>query len=88
MQSFTEVWNIVTDAMKDEFSESFITLWFRSIKLLYLDESIAVFAAKNDFYRDIIENKHKQKIARYLKLTLDYNVDIIIESEENGPVDI
>lgn len=88
MQSFTEVWNIVTDAMKDEFSESFITLWFRSIKLLYLDESIAVFAAKNDFYRDIIENKHKQKIARYLKLTLDYNVEIIIESEENGPIDI
>lgn len=88
MQSFTEVWNIVTEAMKEEFSESFITLWFRSIKLLYLDDSIAVFAAKNDFYRGIIESKHKQKIAKYLKLTLDYNVEIIIESEEQGPVDI
>lgn len=88
MQSFNEVWNIVTDAMKDEFSSSFINLWFGSIKLLYLDEDIAVFGAKNDFYRDIIENKHKDKIAKYLKLTLEYNVDIIIESEERGPVDI
>lgn len=88
MQSFNEVWNIVTDAMKEEFSTSFINLWFGSIRLLYLDEDIAVFGAKNDFYRDIIENKHKDKIAKYLKSTLEYSVDIIIESEEKGPVDI
>lgn len=88
MQSFTEVWNIVTDTMKEEFSESFVNLWFRSLTLLYLDENIAIFSAKNNFYRDIIESKHKQKISKYLKEALDYNVEIVIESEEEGPVDI
>ena len=88
MQSFTEVWNIVTEAMKEEHSESFIKLWFQSLKLLYLDDSIAVFAAKNDFYRGTIENKYKQKLKKYLNLTLGYNVEIIVESEERGPVDI
>lgn len=88
MQSFDEVWACVIDAMTEEFSSSFISLWFAGLKLAFLDENTAVLIAKTNFYRDIIENKHKSKIAKYLQRTLEYDVDIIILSEENGPVDL
>jgi len=91
MQSFTDysdVWNEVIGAMRDEYSNSFISLWFQNIRLLYLDEEVAVFGAKNDFYREMIEKKHKPKIAKYLKQALDYDVEIILESEDKGEIDL
>ena len=88
MQSFDEVWACVIDAMTEEFSSSFISLWFANLKLAFLDENTAVLIAKTDFYRDIIENKHKGKIAKYLKNTLEYDVSIVILSEEEGPHDL
>ncbi len=88
MQSFDEVWACVVEAMSEEFSSSFISLWFANLKLAFLDEKIAVLIAKTNFYRDIIENKHKNKISKYLMKTLEYDVDIVILSEEDGPQDL
>lgn len=88
MQSFDEVWSVVVEAMSEEFSSSFISLWFANLKLAFLDENTAVLIAKNNFYRDIIENKHKNKISKYLKKTLEYDVDIVILSDEEGPYDL
>ena len=88
MQSFDEVWACVVEAMSEEFSSSFISLWFANLKLAFLDENTAVLVAKTNFYRDIIENKHKDKISKYLLKTLEYDVDIVILSEEEGSPDL
>ncbi len=88
MQSYDEVWTVVTEAMTEEFSSAFVSLWFANLKLAFLNEKTAVFIAKNNFYRDIIESKHKAKISKYLMQTLEYNVEIIILSEEEGPHDL
>lgn len=88
MQSFDEVWEVVLDAMTEEFSKPFISLWFSNLKLAFLDKKKAVFIAKTNFYRDTIEEKHKYKIAKYLDYALGYNVEIILLSEEEGPHDL
>lgn len=88
MQSFDEVWSCVINAMSEEYSSSFISLWFANLKLAFLDENTAVLIAKTNFYRDIIENKHKNKISKYLLKTLEYDVDIVILSEEDGDTDL
>ncbi len=88
MQSFDDVWAVVCEAMTEEYSKPFISLWFASLKLAFLDEKTAVFIAKSEFLRKGIEENHKSKISKYLINSLGYDVDIVILSEEDGPPDI
>ncbi len=88
MQYYDDIWEIVKETMHDEFSQPFIKLWFDNIKLIYLNEDVAVFAAKNDMFKNIVETKHTEKIAKYLELFLEYSVDIVILSDDNAPHDL
>ena len=88
MQTFDDVWAVICEAMKEDYSKPFISVWFANLKLAFLDEKIAVFIAKSEFFRKGIEEKHKDKIKKYLINTLGYDVDIIVLNEEEGPIDL
>ncbi|MBR6514844.1 MAG: chromosomal replication initiator protein DnaA [Clostridia bacterium] len=88
MQTFDDVWAVICEAMNEEFSKPFIAVWFANLKLAFLDEKIAVFIAKSEFFRKGIEEKHKDKIKKYLINTLGYDVEIVVLNDEEGPHDL
>lgn len=88
MGSYDEIWSMVTEEMLSEFSQTSITLWFSNIKPVVLNDKVAVFIAKNNFYRDILVSKYKATIAKYLKEVLAFDVEVVILSDDDKPIDI
>lgn len=88
MQTFDDVWSVICEAMNEEYSRPFISVWFANLKLAFLDENFAVFIAKSEFFRKGIEEKHKDKISKYLIGTLGYDPEIIVLNDEEGPHDL
>ncbi len=88
MQTFDDVWAVICEAMNEEFSRPFISVWFANLKLAFLNEKTAVFIAKSEFFRKGIEEQHKDKISRFLSSTLGYDPEIIVLDGEKGPYDM
>ncbi|NLK39424.1 MAG: chromosomal replication initiator protein DnaA [Clostridiales bacterium] len=91
MQSLDDVknvWSLVKDKMKEDFSQTTLDLWFGNLDLISLTESRAVFMINSDFKRNIIINKYHDIISTHMADILGFEVEIIILSNEKGLVDI
>jgi len=88
MQSFNDVWNMVLEELKKEYSETAMRLWFNELELVLLTDDTAVLESKSDFKRDMIEKRHLKTIERYLSQILGFDTDIYIVSTENAPLDL
>ncbi len=88
MQSFNDVWKLVLDEMKKEFSDSTMSLWFNDLTLVLLNDDVAVLESTSNFKQDIISKKYTDTIERYLEKILGFAVRAQIVSTENAPLDL
>lgn len=90
MQSLEDIWKVVLEQMRDEFSDTSIQLWFGDLELSMLTDSTAVFICPSDFKRGIINNKYLPTISKYLKnvLGFDVEVELRLKKDEREESDI
>lgn len=88
MQSFNDVWNLVLDEIKKEFSENTMRLWFNELELVLLTDNAAVLAINSNFKRDMIEKRFLETIDKYMAQILGFEINTYIVSTENGPIDL
>ncbi len=88
MENYNDIWAVICEAMNEECSKPFISVWFANLELAFLDEAFAVFIAKSEFFRKGIEEKHKGIISKYLVSTLGYDPEIVVLNGEEGPHDL
>lgn len=82
-EELKEISDILLDSFKSSFSGNVYMLWIQSLRLSSLTENEAVFSIDNDFKRDIVEKKYKEKINEIVSETLGFPVTISIISESN-----
>ncbi len=88
MQDYTEIWRSILDEMRGHLSKSAMNIWFNELKLVFLTDTTAVFAAKSDFKRDTITKSYRGVLKKYIMDVLGYDVTVTVLSEEHGPVDL
>lgn len=91
MQSFDDVknvWSLVKDKMKEDFSQTTLDLWFGNLELVSLTDSRAVFLINSDFKKNIIINKYLDVISSHMSEVIGFDVETVIISNEKGMVDI
>ena len=82
---FDEIWQFACKQLKEEndYPELIMKIWFNELKLAVLTEDSAILIAKNDFKRDIINQRYINKIADALFFVLGYDVSVTVRSHES-----
>ncbi|MBE6631238.1 MAG: chromosomal replication initiator protein DnaA [Ruminococcaceae bacterium] len=76
MQSLEDIWKIVLDLMKQEFSSTSLNLWFSDLELISLTDSTAVLLCPSEFKKGHISRHYIPTIAKYLKEVLNFEVNV------------
>ena len=88
MQDNTRLWNEILEEMKKTMSSTSISLWFKELDFALLTETTAVFLARNDFKRGIVEQHHKRTLEEFLADALGYRVEVVILSGTRETADL
>ena len=80
-EELKEIGNLLLENFKSSFSGNVYMLWIQSLRLFSLTENEAVFSIDNDFKRDIVEKKYKEKISEIVCETLGFPVTVTLISD-------
>ncbi len=83
MESFNEVFQLVSDFCKNELSEAAHKIWIRCIEPVSLEDNTATLYVKSDFQKKIIDQKYRTLLGRGFAEVLGFEVAINVVSE--GP---
>lgn len=85
MQSFNDIMKLILESLKDEVSETAISLWFDDASLAVLNDEYAVLLCKLDFKKEIIEKRYRSTIENKLESILGFRVKVYCVSCEKEP---
>lgn len=85
MESFNDVFNLVSDYCKNEISEVAHTAWIKGITPVKFEDSTAFLAVNSNFKKEIIETKYRPLLTRAFAEMLGFEVEIKILTEDDRP---
>ena len=85
MESFTEVFSMVTSLCQKEISDTAYNLWIACIEPVGFDGKTATLYVRSPFQRKIILEKYLTLLEKSFENVLGFHIDIQILSEESGP---
>lgn len=89
MDSFTDLWKLITPTVLDEIGETAYNVWISPIVPVELTSEEAVLKVPSDFYRNVISGRYSQSIKNAILSITALDVDIrIITNEESGITEI
>ncbi len=88
MDSFEEIWELVREELKNEFSEAVYNLWLKELKLVSFEGSSVVLSIV-EFKRKIIQRKFFDSLCSAFEKVLGFKIDVILvepdtETAEKG----
>lgn len=82
LESFGQVFDIVSEYCKENLSEIAYSLWIKDIEPLRFDGSTAYLKVKTKFKKNIVEEKYLELLGKAFAAILGFEIDILIECEE------
>lgn len=82
MESFREVFALVSDYCKNEISQVAHSLWIKDIEPVRLEGSTAYLAVRSEFKQKILEEKYFELLTRAFEEVMGFHVDLVITSLE------
>lgn len=82
MQEFDEIWQLALDVLKNKYSETVMSLWFKDIKLTQVTDTKALIFVPSAFKKGILEKNHAAAISEALREVLGYEVELVFTSDE------
>ncbi|WP_312643895.1 chromosomal replication initiator protein DnaA [Hydrogenoanaerobacterium sp.] len=82
MESFHEVFSLVSEYCKKEISQVAHSLWIKDIEPVKLEDSTAYLAVRSEFKQKILEEKYFDLLSRAFEEVMGFRVDIVISSLE------
>lgn len=79
-----EIWEKALNILKAELTEVSFNTWIKSIEPLKITDSSITLGVRNDFTKDILENRYKDLITNSIEVACNkkYSITFIIISEE------
>ena len=85
MESFVEVFGMVSNLCKNEISETAHNLWIACIEPIGFDGTTVSLYVRSSFQKKIIEEKYLSLLRRSFESVLGFEVQVNILSEETAP---
>ncbi|WP_343264804.1 chromosomal replication initiator protein DnaA, partial [Ligaoa zhengdingensis] len=82
MESFREVFALVSEYCKKEISQVAHSLWIKDIEPVKLEGSTAYLAVRSEFKQKILEEKYYDLLSRAFEEVMGFPVDLVITSLE------
>ncbi|MBC8546814.1 chromosomal replication initiator protein DnaA [Clostridiaceae bacterium NSJ-31] len=82
MESFREVFALVSEYCKKEISQVAHSLWIKDIEPVKLEGSTAYLAVRSEFKQKILEEKYYDLLTRAFEEVMGFPVDLVITSLE------
>ncbi|MBQ7485699.1 MAG: chromosomal replication initiator protein DnaA [Oscillospiraceae bacterium] len=83
MNSYADVWKIVLDRLKAQFSELTVQTWFDEIDVVTLEDSAFVLHCGNRFKKNMIEARFSKEIKAALKDVFSADLEVkILDNEQ------
>ncbi len=88
MDSFEEIWELVREELKSEFSEAVYNLWLKELKLVSFEGGSVVLSIV-EFKRKIIQRKFFDTLCGAFEKVMGFKIDVILvepdtQAEENA----
>ncbi|MFA9379535.1 MAG: chromosomal replication initiator protein DnaA [Acetanaerobacterium sp.] len=83
MESFDDVFSLVSDYCKTDLSEAAHKIWIRCIEPVGLENNVATLYVKSDFQKKIIDQKYKELLVRAFTDILGF--DVLVRVITNRP---
>lgn len=84
MESFDQIFGLVKNKAREDFSEIVFNLWIDVLTPERFDNTSAVFSVPTEFQKDIISKKYSGYISASLEEIMGFPVDVVIESSEEA----
>lgn len=84
MESFQEVFSLVSEYCKGEISQVAHSLWINAIEPVKLEGDIAYLCVHSDFKKKIVEEKYMDLLRHAFETVMGFSVDIVIQSDESS----
>ncbi len=81
MDSFEDIWKLVREELKNEFSEAVYNLWLKELKLVSFESSSVVLSIA-EFKRKIIERKFFDSLCNAFERVMGFKIDVILVEPE------
>lgn len=82
MESFREVFNLVSSYCREQISEVAHTLWIKDIEPVKFEDGTAYLYVKSEFKKNIIEEKYLDLLKRAFESVLGFDVNICVLCED------
>lgn len=82
LESFDQVFEIVSDYCKQNLSEIAYSLWIKEIEPVKFEDSTAYLRVKTKFKKNIIEEKYLDLLLKAFHAVLGFEINIVIDYEE------
>ena len=87
MESFDEVFQMVSDYCKTDLSEAAHKIWIRCIEPVSLENNVATLYVKSDFQKKIIDQKYVRLLKQGFGEILGFDVDVRVITDSDKPQD-
>lgn len=82
LESFNQVFDIVSDYCKQNISEIAYSLWIKDIEPLKFEDSTAFLKVKTKFKKNIVEEKYLDLLKKAFSVVLGFDIDITVICDE------
>lgn len=83
MKSFADIFELMSDNLKEKISEVAFNSWIRDVQPLRFDGDVAYLFASTSFHQNILEQKYKKLIEQSFNEVLGFDITVVIETSEN-----
>ncbi len=84
MDDYSDIWDGFIARLHEDYSQSFIDLWFADVRLLSLTDSRALICCKNEFKRSILSTKYKGVVENTLAEILGFPVEVLVTTNDKN----
>ena len=81
LDELKEIWQAVYSLLSKDFSSSTLELWFGGIRLVYLDDEVALMTIDKDFKKEFIDRKYIDILKDHFYMCLGFEVETEIFSD-------
>lgn len=77
-----EIWSLVKENLRKEFSDTSYNLWFADLSVLSLDENGVILSAASEFKYKIVKNKYLSVIEKKFEEVMGFPLPVDLKLEE------
>ena len=84
----SSVWSVILDYIAEKVSKTEMAIWFKDLKLAYLDDEKAILLIGSDVKKNDINSHFSARLSEYFADVLGYSVTVSVYSDEFSAFDL